>query len=376
MTAPTRRWNQQGKAARSAGVLMLVMLLAVAATGAAYIVKPGDTLSEIAAAHETSVGAIVEANGLRNPDRIIVGQQLEIPGSGGAATTLTHTVAYGEFLSGIAHRYGVSLTSLAAANGITNPNRIRAGQTLVIPSAGTTEGSAPLVHLVQRGESLASIAGRYGIKVADLAAANGMTPTSIIYTGTRLRISPLPPTFTPETSGPGIYTVVAGDTLGEIAAAHDTGVTTLLDLNDLADPDRIYVGQQLQVPSGGFVCPVPGASFFNDWGFPRSRGRFHQGNDLFAPRRTPVLAPAAGRVEQVTGTVGGLQFWLYGDDGTVYIGTHMEAFGAAGQVAAGTVIGYVGDSGNAVGARPHLHFEIIVDDVAINPFPHLRSACG
>ncbi len=65
------------------------------------------------------------------------------------------------------------------------------------------------------------------------------------------------------------------------------------------------------------------------------------------------------------------------NDGATYIGSHMDSFGAAGFVAAGTPIGTVGDSGNAIGSRPHVHFEIHPDDgPAVNPYPYLEDACG
>ncbi len=85
----------------------------------------------------------------------------------------------------------------------------------------------------------------------------------------------------------------------------------------------------------------------------------------------------SGTVRRVEGTIGGLQFWLDGDDGHTYVGTHLEAFGAGGEVAAGTVIGHVGTTGNARGSRPHLHFEIHPNGgTPVNPYPTLQAACN
>ena len=121
---------------------------------------------------------------------------------------------------------------------------------------------------------------------------------------------------------------------------------------------------------------MPGSTFANDWGFPRSGGRAHDGNDMFAPRGTPVLAPVGGTVSFATGAIGGKQFRLLGDDGMQYLGSHLDAFGTAGAVGMGTVIGYVGSTGNAAGGRPHLHFEIHPDSgAAMNPYPVIRAAC-
>jgi murein DD-endopeptidase MepM/ murein hydrolase activator NlpD len=119
---------------------------------------------------------------------------------------------------------------------------------------------------------------------------------------------------------------------------------------------------------------VEGARYFNDWGFPRGDSRYHEGNDLFADRGSPVRAPVSGSVELIQGTVGGLQFNLYGSDGIEYLGSHLDAAGKTGQVSAGDVIGYVGTSGNALGTNPHLHFGMYKNGLALNPHPTLAAS--
>ncbi len=292
------------------------------------------------------------------------------------ATTATYTVRPGDTLSEIAAEQGTSVRALVEANGLSNPNRIYVGQTLTIPGAGAGPVSGTTTHIVRSGESLSSIAAKYGLTVQELAAANGITNTNVIYVGTRLSISSEAPDFSPGAGADGSYVVVSGDTLGKIAGRFGTTTQTLVEMNGLANPNLIYVGQVLAVPDGGWLCPVAGASFFNDYGFPRAGGRFHEGIDLFAARGTAVRAPVAGRVEFTIGSVGGMQFTLYGDDGATYIGSHMDSFGASGRVTAGTVVGTVGDSGNARGSRPHVHFEIHPNDGGpINPYPYLEKAC-
>lgn len=92
------------------------------------------------------------------------------------------------------------------------------------------------------------------------------------------------------------------------------------------------------------------------------------------PGEPPVNAPASGVVEQVSGSVGGYQFILCGDDGTTYVASHMGGFAASGRVEAGTIIGYVGDSGNPKGTDPHLHFQIHPQGGgATNPYPSLAA---
>lgn len=133
----------------------------------------------------------------------------------------------------------------------------------------------------------------------------------------------------------------------------------------------------------GWLCPVAGpVSFTDTWGAPRSGGRSHAGVDMFAAYRTPVVAPVDGVVEQRSNSLGGLSFNLWGDDGNYYYGAHMSAYGAVtGWVAAGTIVGYVGDSGNAAGTPPHLHFEIHPGRARgeprapVNPIATVEEAC-
>ncbi|HEV8115511.1 MAG TPA: M23 family metallopeptidase, partial [Acidimicrobiales bacterium] len=133
------------------------------------------------------------------------------------------------------------------------------------------------------------------------------------------------------------------------------------------------------VNRGPWVCPVQGgATFTNDWGFPRSGGRRHQGNDLFAPRGTPVVASVAGSYRRSSNGLGGISYYLQGSDGNTYYGTHMAGYGSVGPgpVAQGAVLGFVGNSGNARGTSPHLHFEIHPGGGgAVNPFPTVSRAC-
>lgn len=131
-------------------------------------------------------------------------------------------------------------------------------------------------------------------------------------------------------------------------------------------------------PGSGLLtyCPVAGAvSFIDSWGYARSGGRRHKGVDMMASIGTPVAAPVAGTVTLRSNRLGGRSFHLQGDDGNYYYGTHMSAYGESGRVAAGTIIGYVGDDGNAAGI-PHLHFEIHPGGgAAVNPYPATRAAC-
>ena len=377
--------------------LITVGVFAMAASGT-HVVRSGETLGSIAQRNGTTVAALVEANGIANPNLIVAGSTLKIPGGGSAASTSsgTHTVRSGDTLASIAARYGTTVSALASANGITNPNLIVVGRSLHIQGGASSAAGSPAApksggkqlpgqrHTVQYGDTIAGIASRYGIRSADLVAWNGLADGKI-YATTRLVLfdpGSLPTSGGSSTPG-GTHVVQSGQTLSSIASRYGISSSSIAKANGISDPNRIRSGQTLTIPGssgsagegGGFVCPVPGSTFFNDWGFPRSGGRSHAGTDVFAPRGTPVRAPASGLVETATGSIGGKQFRLTTPSGTKMYGSHMDSFGKTGQVRAGDVIGHVGDSGNARGARTHLHFEVHPSGSAINPFPLLYSSC-
>ncbi|HKX76476.1 MAG TPA: LysM peptidoglycan-binding domain-containing protein [Acidimicrobiia bacterium] len=376
------RTLEGGKRVRALAAAFILVTTVVAAS-ADYVVERGDTLSEIAARHGVSVADLAAANGIRNPDLIITGQMLVIPDGAGGQSGAFHLVARGESLRTIAEKYRVTIAALVEANDIANPHLIRVGTELVIPnsedkpSAEPSEDAHPeavATYTVKKGDSLASIAARYDTTVDALAAANGITNYSLIYAGTTLRLSG--PAFVAQSSTDGSYTVKAGDKLGSIASTYGLSLSALANANNISNVNVIRIGQVLVIPgkSSGWHCPVEGAKYINDWGFPRSGGRTHQGNDLFASRGSPVYAPVSGTVTFLNGRLGGLQFWLKGDDGNTYIGTHMDTVGDPGYVTAGTKLGTVGNTGNAITTSPHLHFEIHPGHgAAANPYPTLKE---
>jgi LysM repeat protein len=167
-----------------------------------YVVDPGDTLFSIANRYGTSVDVLVRLNRLSSGDQISVGQSLQVPtsggdtGGGGAAPAQPsesgmHTVQAGETLFSIAQRYGLTTRDLMAANGITDPDHIIVGQNLSIPGGGSGGGapsSGTEYHVVQRGETMLTIAVSYGISVQDLASANGISDPDLISVGQSLII--------------------------------------------------------------------------------------------------------------------------------------------------------------------------------------------
>ena len=387
-----------------ASVLGLILAVVVGVGAADYEVSQGDTLSEIAARTGVRAEDIVEANGLDDPNVIVQGDVLTIPGEGGAADS-TYVVVAGDTLSELARDFGVPTGELAEANGISNPDLILAGARLTVGVTGSDGDESLVVHTVEPGETLSDVARRYGTSVAAIADANDIADVDRVISGSDLRIGarsapdsePATPTTAPATTTTTTvpvptHTVQNGESLASIAAQYGTSAAALAGLNEIDDPNRIVVGDVLELPGApedtgdadgptpaaaqsGMVCPLPGATFVDDFGVEKPDGRYHQGIDLFAGRGSSVVAPVPGEVEAVNGDLGGLQYWLNGDDGNLYIGTHLDGFGKVGRVAAGEVIGIVGDTGNAIGAPPHLHFEILVDGSPINPHDRLAAAC-
>jgi len=136
------------------------------------------------------------------------------------------------------------------------------------------------------------------------------------------------------------------------------------------------------VQVGSFICPLPrGANSFRDtWGAPRSGGRTHKGTDIFAAWNAPVYAVAAGRVSTSSYGLGGKIVWLTANNGIAYYYAHLNGWNvSSGQsVSQGQVIAFNGDSGNAKGGSPHVHFELHPGgrgSSAVNPYPTLASAC-
>lgn len=131
---------------------------------------------------------------------------------------------------------------------------------------------------------------------------------------------------------------------------------------------------------GALPVPVEGVrprALRDTWGGARSEGRKHQGIDIFAKRGTPVLSSTEGLVLKVgTNRLGGLVVWVLGPGGQRHYYAHLDRYAnveSGMRIEAGRVLGYVGNTGNAKGTPPHLHYGVYDIGGAINPFPLLRA---
>jgi LysM repeat protein len=197
-----------------------------------------------------------------------------------APGTQTYTVQRGDNLFRIALRFGISTSSLAEANGITDPARIFAGQELTIPGF-VTEGEAvenplvagnPITVTILPGETLRQIAERHGMTLEQIMQINQITNPDLIIRGQQLTVwetsassapvevpeatvsvdapieavaAPAEPAAQPETT---TYVVQRGDQLSRIAQRFGVPWSTIAGMNGIANPNQIFAGQELTIP--------------------------------------------------------------------------------------------------------------------------------
>jgi murein DD-endopeptidase MepM/ murein hydrolase activator NlpD len=235
----------------------------------------------------------------------------------------TYKVRSGDTLTGIAHRFGVSMMSIWWANHLTSKDKLSIGQLLVIPPVNG------LVVTVAEGDTLESIAQSSGVSVEEIVSFNGLTDTVLII-GQKLIL--------PGAVGKAIATPKPTP---RPRARTSGGSTTY------RPPPATYNG-------GSFAWPVPGGSISQ---------YFHYGHpaiDIQAPYGTRVLAAAGGSVTFAgwNDNGGGYQIWVSHGSGLYTTYNHLSSINVSNgeRVGRGQQIGRVGQSGWATG--PHLHFEV------------------
>ena len=145
--------------------------------------------------------------------------------------------------------------------------------------------------------------------------------------------------------------------------------------------NMLYAMRLTSLPApSSLPVPVRGVearALRDTWGGARSGGRRHEGIDIFAKRGTAVVSATEGVVLRVgTNRLGGQVVWVLGPGGQRHYYAHLDRYADIenGQrVRPGTILGYVGTTGNAAGTPPHLHYGIYETGGAINPYPLLRS---
>jgi LysM repeat protein len=239
-----------------------------------YQVQRGDTLYSIAAQSKISLTELVQLNKLTNNSGLQVGQSIKIPA--GSTVPESYTVQSGDSLSAISAKYNLGMDYIANINGINRNTGLRVGQRLKLsgeePVASKVEAKIEKAsagkqstekqsdtHVVKSGETLSSIAKKYHLQLDYLASLNGLSRTSTVRVGQRLKIEgdlPKPETKVeaaiPKAAKPSrnteAYTVKPGESLNAIANRSGVTVAELAALNDLNARASLRVGQQIVVP--------------------------------------------------------------------------------------------------------------------------------
>lgn len=213
-------------------------------------VRAGETLSQIAERYGVSIAQLKMTNRIRT-NLIRPGQRLRIPfgGADAVSDTKIYTVKAGDTLSTIASRYGVSVVRLKRANRLSGDS-LRIGDRLEIPTQVAVSDAPKRVaksrtHRVRSGESLYTIGKRYGVSVDRLKAANGLRRNTI-RVGQELVI-PARSSGGAAASNGKVHRVRSGDTLSEIARRYGTTVSKLRSANGLTS-NRLRIGQELKIP--------------------------------------------------------------------------------------------------------------------------------
>jgi LysM repeat protein len=240
-----------------------------------YRVQSGETLSAIAVKFETDVETIRQLNFLID-DNIFEGQILQVPFQEGmteaGAPTPTpepyrYTVQVGDTMGSIELKFNTSSLAIIEANGILDPNSLVVGQEIIIPGytppetspetastdgatseSATVAGELSVVHVVQPDEGLLQIARAYGVDASAIAEANNITNRNLLRVGQRLIIPGITTQQAAAARG-ATHVVQAGESLLSIATRYGVTVEAILTINDLPDPNQIYVGQELIIPT-------------------------------------------------------------------------------------------------------------------------------
>lgn len=197
-------------------------------------------------------------------DSMFLNDKQDIPGTrkeeSGDKGVMYYTVQEGDTLSGIASRYGVSTEELESINGIINANLIYPGEVLKIyPNENRDERNNIgqkfySTYIVQRGDSLSSIASKFNTTAGKLAQLNDISNANLIYPGEILKIPTVkrgPSNSISNKQYVKTYIVKPGDTLYGISKMFHTTVEDLIELNGLSNPNSIYPGQVLKIESSG-----------------------------------------------------------------------------------------------------------------------------
>jgi murein DD-endopeptidase MepM/ murein hydrolase activator NlpD len=387
-------------------------------TMATYTVRRGDTLTKIARRFHTTVQELVRLNGIANPDRIGAGLEIVVPdgenGTGGVSGIAEPYRQWMPYVLASARKYGLEPALILGimavetggknvigdqghghglmqiddrshgawldshANGLDPESNIDYACSLLRSNidrfGGDIRAGVAAYNAGPRGAQRGiddsgnpdqyTTGGNYSARVLERAAPfrAQLASAGDGNDGDRPGV-----TESPDQEGAmSTYTVQRGDTLSKIARQFGTTVLEIVRLNQIPDPDRIRVGQELKIPdgrhdgevqaTGRYAFPVQGYSGTVDLHW----GSYVGASDLFAPQGTPIVAVCGG-VVTYAGTndrYGGNNVLIHQEDGRDCYYAHGDrppSVGTGDAVATGTFLFGVGDTGNAAAGQYHLH---------------------
>lgn len=293
-----------------------------------YRVKTGDTVTQIAKRFGLSITAIAKLNNLGPKSLIRVGQVIKLVGNAPPEVQAeSYRVKPGDTLLGIASRHKLTLSELTSINRISSSTLIYPGQVLrvakVIPTSQPPLG-APDTYVVATGDSLDSVAQKFGMTLSALREYNNLAKASIIYVGQVLNLkppvgqakAPKPPkpassasTLSDEISSVdpmrptgactihGFHTVLAGETISRIAAVYGVSTQSVLSANSLSWSSTIYVGQRLTIPGVHEIKNCPSLTKMNQEMKQNAQVIYRVGKDLGVSDYGIVIGLAAAMQE-------------------------------------------------------------------------------
>jgi LysM repeat protein len=293
-----------------------------------YRVKSGDTVTQIAKRFGLSINSIAKLNNLGPKSLIRVGQVIKLVGNTQPEVEAeSYRVRPGDTLSGIASRHQLTLSELTSINRISSSTLIYPGQVLrvakVIPSSQPPVG-APDTYVVATGDSLDSVAQKFGITLSALREYNDLARASIIYVGQVLNLKPpvgqakvpKPPkpassasTLSDEISSldpmrptgacsiHGFHTVLSGETISRIAAVYGVSTQSVLSANSLSWSSTIFVGQRLSIPGVHEIKNCPSITKLSQEMKQNAQVIYRVGKDLGVSDYGIVIALAAAMQE-------------------------------------------------------------------------------
>lgn len=218
-----------------------------------YTIQRGDTLSEIAQRYNTTVNELVRLNNIQNPNMIYANETLLIPTKNNSISTgsddknnTIYIVQRGDTLYSIAKRFNTTVKNIVNNNGISNQNLIYPGQRLIIAKSTANIQTKYMSYRIKKGDTLWGIANKYNTTVNELANINRIINVNRIYINQVIRI-PVNISIGEYDCGHCIYTVRRGDTLSTIANRFGKNINEIAELNDIKNVNYIYVGQKLRI---------------------------------------------------------------------------------------------------------------------------------